>query len=102
MRCFTALCFPVNLKSYLSSFPAPKNDRTPGQRARAAILGEMERQAANAWYSTAPVVLDAPDFHWQRRPIAAYDFLAVEIPPAPYLAPALATPVALAPATGGL
>ncbi|KZV67006.1 hypothetical protein PENSPDRAFT_688518 [Peniophora sp. CONT] len=79
-------------------FPAPKNDRTPGQRARAAILREMELQAFNAWYSTAPVVVDAPDMHWQRRPIAAYDFLTVEIPPAPYIAPPLTAQAAHAPA----
>ncbi|VDB86059.1 unnamed protein product [Peniophora sp. CBMAI 1063] len=78
-------------------FPAPKNDRTPGQRARGAILREMELQAFNAWYSTAPVVVDAPDLHWQRRPIAAYDYLSVEIPPAPYIGPAPTAPAAFVP-----
>ena len=70
------------------------NDRTPGQRARGAILREMELQAFNAWYGTAPVVSEAPGLHWQRRPIAAYDYLTVEIPPAPYIAPE-ATPSAV-------
>lgn len=90
----------LNLKFYLSSFPAPKNDRSPGQRARGAILREMELQAFNAWHSAAPVVADAPDMHWQRRPIAAYDFFTVEIPPAPYLAPAPTASSALISAQG--
>ena len=68
-------------------FPAITSGNTPHQRSRRAITQEMERQASDEWRNTHTTLSPGAGADGDFKTIAAYDFMAIEVPPGPYLSP---------------